>query len=363
MKKPILVAVLVLLALAGFFSWRHFGARADTGLVLYGNVDIRQVSLAFDNSDRVLEMRVEEGDRVKPGQVLARLDTRALVLQADQAQAQVVAQEQALQRLHNGSRPEEIAQAAARLESARAAVELAEQRLQRLKGIAADTASRGVSQDDLDAAASQAKAARSQAEDAGNALRLARIGPRREDIDLAQAQLQATRATLALLQYRISQAELKTPSAGVVRARLLEPGDMASPQRPAYTLALTDPKWVRAYVTESQLGRVRMGQSAQVFTDSYPGQPVAGRIGYISSVAEFTPKSVQTEELRTSLVYEVRVLVDDADDRLRMGMPATVRLAEPAPAGTAAARDAPPGEAPEPSRGVAPELPSEGTPK
>jgi len=102
---------------------------------------------------------------------------------------------------------------------------------------------------------------------------------------------------------------------------------MASPQRPVFTLAITDPKWVRAYVAEPDLGRIKPGMPATLSTDSHPGEALDGKIGYISSVAEFTPKTVQTEELRSSLVYEVRVLVDDTNDRLRLGMPATVRIA------------------------------------
>ena len=112
----------------------------------------------------------------------------------------------------------------------------------------------------------------------------------------------------------------------MVRSRLLEPGDMATPQRPVFALALTKPKWVRVYISETNLGRIKPGTSARVLTDSHPDQPIAGKIGYISSVAEFTPKAVQTEELRTNLVYEVRVLVDDGSDVLRLGQPATVYL-------------------------------------
>jgi HlyD family secretion protein len=118
----------------------------------------------------------------------------------------------------------------------------------------------------------------------------------------------------------------------VVRARLLEPGDMASPQRPVFELALANPKWIRVYVDEAALGRVKPGMAAQVYTDSAPDRAVLGKIGYISSVAEFTPKSVETEELRTSLVYEVRVRVDDRSGLLRLGQPVTVKL------GTGAAR-------------------------
>jgi len=120
--------------------------------------------------------------------------------------------------------------------------------------------------------------------------------------------------------------ELGAPVKAVVRSRLLEPGDMASPQRPVLALAVTTPKWARIYVDESSLGQVKPGQAAQLSVDSMPGRTLAGKIGYISSVAEFTPKSVQTEVLRTSLVYEVRVLVDDPDDALRLGQPVTVRL-------------------------------------
>jgi HlyD family secretion protein len=101
---------------------------------------------------------------------------------------------------------------------------------------------------------------------------------------------------------------------------------MVTPQRPVLSLALTRPKWVRVYVSEPDLGRVKPGMGARVNTDSSPGTTIPGKVGYISSVAEFTPKNVETSELRTSLVYEVRVLVEDPQDALRLGQPATVRL-------------------------------------
>jgi len=132
---------------------------------------------------------------------------------------------------------------------------------------------------------------------------------------------------LALLEHHIALGELTAPSDATVRSRLLEVGDMATPQRPVFALALTDPKWVRVYVGEPDLGRIHSGQTAHIITDSSPNQLISGNVGYISSVAEFTPKSVQTEELRTALVYEVRVLVNDPDDRLRLGQPATVYIA------------------------------------
>jgi HlyD family secretion protein len=164
-----------------------------------------------------------------------------------------------------------------------------------------------------------------QLESARKGEQLAVLGPRKEDIAQARAQLDVARASLALLEQQLVDAQLKSPINAVVRARLLEPGDMASPQRPVFTLAITDPKWVRAYVNETDLPRIRPGMAAQVQIDGMAG-PLEGRVGYIASVAEFTPKAVQTEELRSSLVYEIRVLTDDPGDHLRLGMPATVRI-------------------------------------
>ncbi|GAA4326893.1 HlyD family efflux transporter periplasmic adaptor subunit [Pigmentiphaga soli] len=324
-KKLLVLAVLLAAGIAAV--WFLWGSRPDDGsLTLYGNVDIRQISLAFEGSDRVAQMRVEEGDRVQAGQVLAVLDTRTARLQLAQAAAQVAVLEQSLLALRNGSRPEEIRQASAEVAAARAEVERSRLQLDRLQQAAASTGGQAVAGVELDNARAQMQVAQARLQAQRQAERLARVGPRREDIARAEAQLEAARAEQALLQHRIDLAELKAPQAAVVRARLLEPGDMASPQRPAYTLALTDPKWVRAYVDEPHLSRIRQGMAASVTTDSAPGSPIAGRIGFISSVAEFTPKTVQTEDLRTDLVYEIRILVDDPDDTLRLGMPATVRI-------------------------------------
>ncbi|ANN65368.1 HlyD family efflux transporter periplasmic adaptor subunit [Bordetella bronchialis] len=337
MKKMIAVLAAVALAAIAAVFWvlnRH--PQDPDRLTLYGNVDIRQISLAFDGSDRIAEMNVEEGDRVRAGQILARLDTRTLALELAQARAEVGVREQSLLRLRNGTRPEEVQQAQAQVAAAQADADLAARQLKRLQGVAGDTSGRGVSREDMDSAASRVRVAQAQLENRKQSLRLARLGPREEDIAEAAASLQAARAQADLLQHRLDLAQLKAPRDAVVRARLLEPGDMASPQRPVYTLAIYDPKWIRAYVNETDLGRIKLGMAAQVLTDSYPGQAIAGKVGYISSVAEFTPKNVQTETLRTSLVYEVRVLVQDPDDRLRLGMPATVTIDVRADSGGAA---------------------------
>ena len=130
------------------------------------------------------------------------------------------------------------------------------------------------------------------------------------------------------MRNRLDDAELKSPAHSIVNRRLLEPGDIATPQRAVFSLAVLSPKWVRAYVAETNLGRLRPGQAVTIHTDSHPEPGLAGTVGFISPVAEFTPKSVETPELRTSLVYEVRIHVEDPQNRLRLGMPATVRFPE-----------------------------------
>ena len=156
--------------------------------------------------------------------------------------------------------------------------------------------------------------------------KLAIIGSRSEDIAEAEAELKIVKEELATQQYLLEQTKLKSPIDAIVSSRLQEVGDMASPQHPTYLLTINDNKWVRAYIQEKQLGFIKPGMYVDVYIDSYPNKSIKGKVGYISSVAEFTPKTVQTAELRTSLLYEIRVYVEDSEDILRMGMPATIKI-------------------------------------
>lgn len=339
MKQKIAIAVIVVAALAAAttVAWRHWrDAGEATELVLYGNADTRQVELAFNASERITEMRVREGERVRKDQVLATLDTRSLAQNLEQAVAQSAAQEQVLMRLEAGSRPEEIRKARAEAEAARVAADNAERNYVRLRALAER---QFVAEQQATDARAAADGARARLDAAQEALRLAVLGARKEDIAAARATLDAGRAAVAIARKQLADAELRAPADGVIQDRILEPGDMASPQQPVYTLALTDPLWVRAYVPGPQLGKLRPGMRAVVTTDSYPDARYRGWIGFISPTAEFTPKAVETTEVRTSLVYQVRVFVCNPQDQLRLGMPATVTIPLDQPVGDATAAD------------------------
>jgi membrane fusion protein PltH len=325
-KRFVPISLLVLAVAAGLAWWLVHRQAASPQIVLYGNLDLREVDLAFNDSQRIDKVLVQEGDRVREGQVLARLDTSRLLPQLDQAQAQAAAQAAVVQRLRNGSRPQEVAQARANLALAQADARQARDNYARIRQLFQSSSGRAVSRQDLDNAKAQWDVAAARVAVNRKALELAVIGPRREDIAQAQAMLAADRANAALLRQEVADATLRAPLDAVVRSRIAEPGDMASPQKTAFTLAITDPKWVRAYVSETQLGLVHPGMAASVQVDSFPGRSFAGWVGFISPVAEFTPKAVETPDLRSSLVYEVRVFVKDPGDDLRLGMPATVYL-------------------------------------
>jgi HlyD family secretion protein len=281
MKKKILLllASVILLSAAGaWYFGSHRAANGDT-LTLYGNVDIRQVQLAFNGSERIAQMLVKEGDPVTKGQLLATLDTATL--------------------------QQKVRKAEADSEAARLGAVNAASTYQRTRTLV-----------------DQHFVAQQQADNARTAA------------DAAQAGFHSAQAGLELTRRALADASLYAPDSGIIQERILEPGDMASPQRPVYTLAMTDPLWVRVYVKESDLGKIRPGMRAEVATDSYPNKRYNAWLGYISPTAEFTPKSVETTEVRSSLVYQVRIFVCNPQGELRLGMPATVTITPGQPAAT-----------------------------
>ncbi len=329
MPKKLLFALLLLVLAAGLFAgyrWWFAPAGETAGggaLALYGNVDIREAQLAFNGSEHIAEILVQEGDRVSKGQLLARLHTELLLAQVAEAEAALEAQRAVLAKLEAGSRPEEIHKAQAELAAARAEAKAAHDSYRRVARL---LEKKLASPQDEEQARSLADAAAARVKALEAALALLEAGPREEDIAAARAQLKAREAALDLARQRLADAELHAPADGVIRNRIREPGDMAFPQTPVLTLAFVDPVWVRAYLPEPMLGRVRLGATAWITTDSYPGKRYAGWVGYVSPSAEFTPKTVQTPELRTRLVYSVRVFACNPAGELRLGMPASVEI-------------------------------------
>ena len=325
MKRFIRIIILVVLVSAVILGVRWYlqaeGNQSASELKIYGNIDIRKADLAFNEQERIAQVLVEEGDRVTAGQVLARLQTNRLEAQIREIEAKIAAQQQVVKRLEAGTRPQEIEQARAEVAAARARVKNAMKSYERIR----ETSKAGAtSRQALDNIQAQLDVEQAQLKVKEKALNLAIEGPRKEDIAAAKNNLKTLEASLSLLQIRLTDMALTSPATGVIQNRILEPGEMASPSRPVVTLALTDPKWVRAYVPEPYLGRINLGMKARILSDSFPDQTFDGWIGFISPVAEFTPKTVETEDLRTKLVYEVRVFVHDSKDMLRLGMPTTV---------------------------------------
>lgn len=323
-KHHIAATVLLVVAgclIAGFYFRRD--APPSTQLTLYGNIDIRQVELSFREPERIAQILVQEGEQVKAGQLLATQVLNGYQYQVDLAAARLEVQQRQLDKLLHGSRPQEIGIARNDVKAAEASVTLAQKELQRLKTLAIRKLA---SSQSVDKAKAEYDSAKENLQALKKQYALTSIGPRAEDIQAAQAQLKADEASLELARKSWQDAHLQAPSDAVIQNRILEPGDMANSQTPVLTLALQDPLWARTYVEERDLGKLRHGMPVLVSSDSFPSKQYKGWIGYISPTAEFTPKAVETTELRTSLVYQLRVYVCNPQDQLRLGMPVTVNI-------------------------------------
>ncbi len=320
----IAIVAVFALGLGAAFLWVQHTEK-DTGLLrLYGNVDIREVQLAFRQPGRVAEMAFDEGDAVSAGARLAALDAQPYREALAAAQAQVQVAQAELAKLRRGLRPQEITQAREALKQAQAVAVDAERNYQRQSSLLASGAS---SQRTVDAARTARDKAAAGVEAANAALSQASEGFRKEDIAAAQARLAAAQAAQAQATTSLADTELTAPSNGTVIARVREPGSMVASQSTVYSLSLDKPVYVRAYVGEPDLGRIAPGTVVRVKSDS--SQKVyRGQIGFISPRAEFTPKTVETTDLRTDLVYRLRIVIDetDSDTSLRQGMPVTIEV-------------------------------------
>lgn len=317
------IAAVLLIVAAGYAAWNTWrGDRDETALTLYGNVDIREVELAFRVPGRLEEMAVDEGDRVSRGQRLAALDPEPYRDALRMAEARAAARRANLAKLEAGNRPQEIQQARAALRAAEAAAVNAERDYARQQNL---LESGGSSEKLVQAARALHDETAARLASAREALELALAGARAEDIAAADAELGIALAERDRAQTSLDDTELAAPSSGTIIARVREPGAVLQQGQPVYALSLDAPVYVRAYVSEPDLGKVVPGAVVFVTTDS-DDQRYRGQVGFISPRAEFTPRSVETTELRTDLVYRLRIVIDEAGDGLRQGMPVTVQV-------------------------------------
>lgn len=296
--------------------------KKDT-LTLYGNVDIRQVDLGFRVPGRLQKMMFEEGDEVKAGDMVAVLDKAPYEASVSTAKGQLQQAEASYARLRHGNRPQEIEEARANVRVLKATYDNAVVTLQRQQE---QLKIQGTSRQAYDDAFAKKQEAEAQLKNGLEALSLAEEGFRIEDIEGGKAAVEAARATLESAQVNLQDTTIFAPSDGIMLTRVREPGAIVDPQAIVYTLTLHKPVWIRAYVSETNLGRIKPGMEAAVTTDANPDKPFKGQIGFISPQAEFTPKTVETPELRTDLVYRIRITVEDPEGKLRQGMPVTVKI-------------------------------------
>lgn len=305
---------------------QRFWKGADGALTLQGNVEVRQVNLGFKVAGRIDRLMVDEGDRVKAGQPLASLETVYFEDAVAQARASRDSAAAAYAKMKAGNRKEDIDQAEATLTQQQATLLNATQKLDRAQALIATAA--GTVKDYDDAMGAQREAA-ARVSVAKAALAEMKAGFRVEDIDAAAAQAAAQAATLKTAEQQLADAVLIAPSDGVIESRVEEVGAIVAVGAPVFVMSIVNPVWVRTYLSEPELARVKPGMKVEVRLDDPAIEPLQGSVGFISTEAEFTPKTVETRELRTALVYRVRVVVEDPADVLRQGMPVSVDVIEP----------------------------------
>ncbi len=329
MKRRIPVILIVLAAAAAawfFYSRSANNVEAANTLRLSGNIEAHESVVSFKVQGRIVELPVEEGQWVEPGTVLARIEGDDFRQQTalDEATARVRAAE--LQLAEAGARRQEVEAAEQVLRDARADLEQKKLDFER-----ADTLFREKvgSQQVRDQAETNLKRATATVERAQENLSQLREGTRKEQIDIARANLKQAQERVQLSKLNVEYSVLRAPKAGVVVVRHAELGEVVNPGTPVVTMADLDNVWLRAYLPETELGRVRWGQEAAIKTDTFRNKTYRGKVSFISSKAEFTPKTVQTSKERVTLVYRVKIDLENPNHELKPGMPADAEIQLP----------------------------------
>lgn len=320
-KKTIVTAVVVVLVIgAGIAAWFRFRVDKEVGVIrVSGNIEVTDVDVSFKIPGLLLQRSVDEGMSVSAGQPVARLDSADLEREVSMKVAELQAAEAVLRELVAGSRPQEIARARAAAAAAQAEAERLSGDFERAKALHARDV---ISRQEFEKAKAVYEVADERRKEAKESLHLVEEGPRREQIAQARARVRLAKESLELARTRLSYATITSPLSGVVLSKNVEPGDYVAPGTPVVTVGSLKDPWLRAYVEETDLGRVKVDQAVEVTADTYPGKKYAGRVSFIASQAEFTPKNVQTRKERVKLVYRVKVDVANPDMELKPGMPA-----------------------------------------
>jgi HlyD family secretion protein len=319
----VILAAVLLLAVAAALYFRSQPAPESGVLRVSGNIEMTDAAVSFKIPGRVAERSVSEGEMVRAGQLVARLDSSELEQEVALRKAEVRAAEAALAEQETGSRPEEIAKAEAVVRRKQADVARVRADFRRLKTLYEQD---NVSVQEYDAAKTAVDVTEARLREAQEQLRLVKKGPRIEQIERSRAQLQQAKEALALAETRLSYTTLASPLTGMVLSHHIERGEFVAAGTPIVTVGDLEHVWLRAYVNETDLGRVKVGQAARVTTDTFPDKGYEGRVSFIASQAEFTPKSVQTEKERVKLVYRIKITIANPHMELKAGMPADARI-------------------------------------
>ena len=302
------------------------GARVDGDIEASGTIEAREVRVGTKVGGQILELRANEGDRVAFGDALATIDHASLDIQLRQAEAGAALADSQLKLLREGARIEDIRQAEEALRQAEANLKVADLDARRMRDLAQKGSATPKQLEDAEARLTSALAQRDSIRE--NIKKLNRLA-RPEEIKSAEARLAQAQAGVDLLKKTIADCTIVSPASGVITERPFEVGDLVSPGATVFTLADIDHVYVMIYVTENELGRVKLGSAAEVSIDSYPDRIFPGKVTYISSEAEFTPKNIQTKEDRVKLVFGVKIEIENKDGILKPGLPAdaVIRMA------------------------------------
>ncbi|MFW0927069.1 MAG: secretion protein HlyD [Providencia rettgeri] len=318
----LIIVILIGIAAGGYY---YYQSQQENTLTLYGNVDVRTVNLSFRVPGKLASLNVDEGAHVVAGDKLGQLDDAPYINALNKAKGVRDSAKAQLALKESGYRTQEIAQVEAEVAQKQAAWQYADNFYKRQQGLAA---SRVISANELDNAKNNRNQAFAALQAAQDKLNQYQSGFRQEEIAAARGEWLQAEAAVAQAELDLQDTLLTAPSTGTILTRAIEPGTIINSGNTVFSVTLTNPVWVRAYVSEPHLGEAVPGKEVFLRTDSRPDKPYHGTIGFVSPTAEFTPKSVQTPDLRTDLVYRLRIVVNDADEALRQGMPVTIQFTD-----------------------------------